>query len=62
MLFRSLGELKLDELNIEVNGVRRHNMLGGQPSPDMQLRAGDVLLLLGQPMMLEAAEKRMREG
>jgi len=37
-------------------------VLGSQPSADMQLRAGDVLLLLGQPMMLEAAEKRLREG
>ncbi|MFA5372093.1 MAG: cation:proton antiporter, partial [Sideroxydans sp.] len=59
---RRLGDLRLEELNIEVNGVRRHNVLGGQPSADMQLRAGDVLLLLGQPMMLEAAEKRLREG
>ena len=51
-----LGELRLEELNVEINGIRR------QPSADMQLRAGDVLLLLGQPMMLEAAEKRLREG
>ncbi|MBU0689358.1 MAG: monovalent cation:proton antiporter-2 (CPA2) family protein [Gammaproteobacteria bacterium] len=56
-----LGDLKLAELNIEVNGVRRHNLLGGEPSDDMLLRAGDVLLLLGQPMMLEAAEKRLRK-
>lgn len=59
---RRLGDLKLDELNVEVNGVRRHNVLGGQPSDDMQLHAGDVLLLLGQPLMLEAAERRLREG
>ncbi|MEW5903696.1 MAG: monovalent cation:proton antiporter-2 (CPA2) family protein [Pseudomonadota bacterium] len=57
-----LGDLKLAELNIEVNGVRRHNVLGNQPSDDMLLRAGDVLLLFGQPMMLEAAEKRLQRG
>ncbi|MFH2140766.1 MAG: monovalent cation:proton antiporter-2 (CPA2) family protein [Pseudomonadota bacterium] len=57
-----LGDLKLSEFNIEVNGVRRHNLLGGEPSDDMLLRAGDVLMLLGQPMMLEAAEKRLRQG
>ena len=57
-----LGELRLEELNVEINGIRRHNVLGSQPSADMLLRAGDVLLLLGQPMMLEAAEKRLREG
>lgn len=59
---KRLGDIKLDELNIEVNGVRRHNMLGNHPSQDMILKAGDVLLLLGQPVMLEAAEKRLREG
>ncbi len=57
-----LGDLKFSELNIEVNGVRRHNLLGSEPSDDMLLRAGDVLMLLGQPMMLEAAEKRLRQG
>lgn len=57
-----LGDLKLGELNIEINGVRRHNVLGGEPSEDMLLLAGDVLLLLGQPLMLEAAERRLRQG
>ena len=52
----------VDELSVEVNGVRRHGMLGSHPSADMLLRAGDVLMLLGQPEMLEAAEKRLREG
>ncbi len=57
-----LGDLKLDELNVEVNGVRRHNMLGNEPSKYMVLKAGDVLLLLGQPVTLEAAERRLKEG
>ena len=55
-------EMKLDELSVEVNGVRRHNVLGNQPTDDMLLRAGDVLMLLGQPVTLEAAEKRLRQG
>lgn len=59
---KRLGELKLEDLNVEVNGVRRHNMLGNQPTKDMVLKAGDVLLLLGQPVTLEAAEKRLKEG
>jgi CPA2 family monovalent cation:H+ antiporter-2 len=59
---KRLGELKLEELNVEVNGVRRHNMLGNEPSGEMILKAGDVLLLLGQPVTLEAAEKRLKEG
>ncbi len=59
---KRLGEMKLDEFNVEVNGVRRHNVHGSDPSADMLLRTGDVLMLLGQPLMLEAAEKRLREG
>jgi CPA2 family monovalent cation:H+ antiporter-2 len=59
---RRLDEMKLDELNVEVNAVRRHNVEGSQPSGDMVLRAGDVLMLLGQPVTLEAAEKRLHEG
>ena len=59
---KRLGDLNLEELNVEVNGVRRHNMLGNEPSGDMILKAGDVLLLLGQPVTLDAAEKRLKEG
>ncbi|MBA4381672.1 MAG: potassium transporter [Sideroxydans sp.] len=59
---KRLGDLKLEDINVEVNGVRRHNMLGNEPSRDMVLKAGDVLLLLGQPVTLEAAEKRLKQG
>ncbi len=59
---KRLEEMKLDELNVEVNAVRRHNVEGSQPAGDMVLLAGDVLVLLGQPVTLEAAEKRLREG
>lgn len=58
---KRLEEMKLDELNVEVNAVRRHNVEGSQPSGDMVLRAGDVLVLLGQTVTLEAAEQRLRE-
>jgi CPA2 family monovalent cation:H+ antiporter-2 len=57
---KRLDEIKLEELSVEVNAVRRHNVEGSQPSGDMVLRAGDVLMLLGQPVTLEAAEKRLR--
>jgi CPA2 family monovalent cation:H+ antiporter-2 len=59
---KRLDEMKLDELNVEVNAVRRHNVEGSHPSGDMVLRAGDVLMLLGQPVTLEAAERRLHEG
>ena len=59
---RTLDEVNLAEFEVEVNAVRRHNVRGNQPAGDMVLRAGDVLVLLGQPMPLEAAGKRLREG
>jgi len=59
---QSLQALKLSELNVEVNAVRRHNVEGSQPAGDMVLRAGDVLVMLGQSVTLEAAEKRLRQG
>ncbi len=59
---KTLDEINLAELNVEVNAVRRHNMRGNQPAGDMIMQAGDVLVLLGQPMPLAAAKKHLREG
>ena len=59
---KCLKEMQFDELNVEVNAVRRHNVEGSHPAGDMVLRAGDVLVMLGQPVTLEAAEKRLRKG
>jgi CPA2 family monovalent cation:H+ antiporter-2 len=57
---KTLGEINLAEFDVEVNSVRRHNVEGSQPANDMVLRAGDVLMLLGEPASLLAAEKRLR--
>jgi CPA2 family monovalent cation:H+ antiporter-2 len=59
---RRLKDMELDDLNVEVNAVRLHNVEGSHPAGDMVLRAGDVLVMLGQPVTLEAAEKRLRKG
>jgi CPA2 family monovalent cation:H+ antiporter-2 len=59
---KTLASLKLAELDIEVNSVRRHNVEGSQPAGEMILRAGDVLMLLGEPVSLAEAEKRLRGG
>ncbi|MDX8399230.1 MAG: monovalent cation:proton antiporter-2 (CPA2) family protein [Gallionellaceae bacterium] len=56
---KTLDEMKLAELNVEVNSVRRHNVKGNQPAGDMLLHAGDVLMLLGDPVSLADAEKRL---
>ncbi len=59
---RRLGELGLAELGVEVNAVRRRNAHGVQPSADMLLLSGDVLVLLGPPEALQAAESQLRHG
>ncbi len=59
---KSLDEMNLAALHVEVNAVRRHNVRGSQPAGDMVLHAGDVLVLLGQPNELTKAEQRLREG
>lgn len=56
---KPLHEMKLDEMSVEVNSVRRHQVEGSQPSGNMVLRAGDVLMLLGAPLSLAAAEIRL---
>jgi CPA2 family monovalent cation:H+ antiporter-2 len=57
---KTLGQINLAEFNVEVNSVRRHNVEGSHPAIEMVLRAGDVLMLLGEPVSLMAAEKRLR--
>jgi CPA2 family monovalent cation:H+ antiporter-2 len=52
---RKLGDLGLAELSVEVNAVRRRNVYGAQPSEDMLLQTGDILVLLGLPEALQVA-------
>jgi len=59
---KKLGDLGLAALSVEVNAVRRRNVLGAQPSEDMVLQAGDVLVLLGSPEALQAAESLLHDG
>jgi CPA2 family monovalent cation:H+ antiporter-2 len=59
---KKLGEVGLAELNVEVNAVRRRNVHGAQPSEDMLLQSGDILVLLGLPEQLTAAEELLQRG
>lgn len=59
---RRLRELNLEELGVEVNAVRRHNLRGAQPSEEMLLLTGDVLVLLGLQEALLLAEFRLHKG
>jgi CPA2 family monovalent cation:H+ antiporter-2 len=59
---RRLREAELDTLNVEVRALRRYNVHGAQPSEEMILQSGDVLVLLGLPEALEIAETRLHKG
>ncbi len=59
---KRLREVGLDALNVEVNAVRRRNVRGAQPSEEMLLQTGDVLVLLGLPDALQQAEMKLHKG
>ncbi|WP_300318392.1 monovalent cation:proton antiporter family protein [Accumulibacter sp.] len=59
---RTLGELALDKHVVEVTAVRRRNVRTLEPSADTHLGAGDVVVLLGTPSALAAAEERILRG
>ncbi|MGB7650512.1 MAG: monovalent cation:proton antiporter-2 (CPA2) family protein [Gallionella sp.] len=59
---KSLAEMALLELKVEVNAVRRHGIRGAEPIAETQLLAGDVLVLLGLPDALKAAQLRLHKG
>lgn len=59
---KKLGEVGLAELSVEVNAVRRRNVHGAQPSEEMLLQAGDILVLLGLQEALQAAEAQLHKG
>ncbi|MEJ1959569.1 MAG: hypothetical protein WDM70_09235 [Nitrosomonadales bacterium] len=59
---KRLDEIKLIELNVEVIRCAATTSAAANRWGDMILRAGDVLVLLGQPLALITAEKRLHEG
>ncbi len=59
---KTLGELDLDSLAVEVTAVRRRNIRGLLPSSETRLEAGDVLVLRGIQENLAAAEIRLIQG
>ena len=59
---RSLEELALDALLVEVVAIRRQGIKGIDPQPDTRIQAGDVLVLRGAADGLAAAEFRVLQG
>ena len=59
---RSLAELALDELGVRVTALRRRELRMISPDPQTALQEGDVIVLLGTPEQLAAAEMRLLQG
>lgn len=59
---RSIGELGLELLGVRVTTVRRRESRMISPGPETRLQEGDVVVLLGTPEQLAAAEIRMLQG
>jgi CPA2 family monovalent cation:H+ antiporter-2 len=59
---RSLAELDLTALGAGVTRVRRRGIRVGEPGPETRFEAGDVVVVLGEPDALGAAEMRLLRG
>ena len=59
---RTMAELDLMALAASVTRVRRRGIRVGEPAPEMRFEAGDVVVVLGEPDALEAAEVRLLQG
>ncbi len=59
---QTLASLNLEAFNVHVTAIRRGGIRGPQPSPDIKLAAGDVLVLYGNQEALEQAESFLMKG
>lgn len=59
---KTLGELALDQLFVEVAAIRRHGIRGVDPGEETRIEAGDVIVLRGTAESLAAAEIRLLQG
>ncbi len=58
----SIAELAFERIGVDVTALRRRGVRSVAPTGDMRIQEGDVLVLLGAPADLEAAEMRLLRG
>ncbi len=56
---QTLDELDLEALNCEVSAIRRRGIRALEPEPETRLQEGDVVVVLGEPEAVMAAEQRL---
>jgi CPA2 family monovalent cation:H+ antiporter-2 len=59
---KTLAELDFPALGAAVTRVRRRGIRVGEPAPETRFEAGDVVVVMGEPDALEAAEIRLLQG
>ncbi len=56
---RTLEQLGLASMGVEVTAIRRHGIRGVEPGPETKLREADIVVLRGPPDALALAEERL---
>lgn len=56
---QTLSELDLEGIGCEVSAIRRRGIRAVEPAAETLLEAGDVVVVLGEPEAVMAAEKRL---
>ncbi len=59
---RTLAELALGELGVEVSAIRRHGLKSPSPAADTVIEKGDVVVVFGSDDAIGAAEIRLLQG
>jgi len=57
-----LKDLDLATIGVEITSIRRRGIRGTDPSPEMKLQAGDIVVLRGATDALELAEHRLLQS
>ena len=59
---KTLGEIELEVTGSRISSIRRQNQRLTAPPLDTLIEKGDVLVLMGTPEQLAAAELRLLKG
>jgi len=59
---RTVSDVRARGAEVAFTGIRRHGILGREPSGDTCLREGDIVVIYGQPEALEHAEGVLLAG
>jgi CPA2 family monovalent cation:H+ antiporter-2 len=56
---QTLAQLDMESFGCEVSAIRRRGIRAVEPAPETRLEVGDVVVVLGDPEAISAAEQRL---